>query len=106
MQSITPSQLKELMNDPEAEIIIVDVREHWETERCQIENSLHIPMATIPNSLHLLEFNLPIIVYCHHGMRSAQVAHFLTGRGFIHVLNLEGGIDAWARDVDQTMATY
>ena len=106
MQSITPAQLKDLMNDPEAEIIIVDVREDWELERCTIEDSLHIPMGTIPDSLHQLEFNLPIIVYCHHGLRSMQVANFLTEKGYIHVLNLEGGINAWAQEVEPKMATY
>jgi len=106
MESITPTQLRDLMNDPEAEIIIVDVREEWELERCKIENSLHIPMSTIPHELHQLEFNLPIIVYCHHGLRSMQVVNFLASRGFIHVLNLEGGINAWAQNVDPDMVTY
>ena len=106
MQNISPKQLKDLINDPEAEIIIVDVREEWELERCKIDNSLHIPMTTIPNELHQLEFNLPIIVYCHHGMRSMQVANFLVSRGFIHVLNLEGGINAWAQEVEPEMEIY
>ncbi len=106
MQSITPLQLKNLMDDPEAEIMIVDVREAWELEHCKIDNAMHIPMGLIPSSLHLLEFNLPIIVYCHHGLRSMHVANFLTSRGFIHVLNLEGGINAWAREIDPEMRTY
>ena len=106
MDSITPVQLKDLMSDPEAEIIIVDVREDWELERCKIDNCLHIPMGAIPNSLHQLEFNLPIIVYCHHGLRSMQVANFLTSHGYIHVLNLEGGINAWAQDVEPEMEIY
>lgn len=106
MNSITPIQLKDLLKDDEAEIILVDVREDWELERCKIDGCLHIPMNTIPDSLHKLEFNLPIVVYCHHGMRSLQVVNFLTSRGYNHALNLEGGIDAWAKDVDSEMATY
>ncbi len=106
MESISPAQLRDLMNDPEAEIIIIDVREDWELEHCKITNCLHIPMNLIPDSLHQLEFNLPIIVYCHHGLRSMQIANFLTSHGYIHVLNLEGGINAWANDVDSDMATY
>lgn len=106
MDSITAKQLSDLINDPEAEIIIVDVREAWELEQCKIDSAIHIPMGEISNSLRQLEFNLPIIVYCHHGLRSMQVANYLTGQGFIHVINLEGGINAWAQDVDPDMATY
>ncbi|MFK8068158.1 MAG: rhodanese-like domain-containing protein [Gammaproteobacteria bacterium] len=106
MDSITVTQLAKLINDPEAEIILVDVREEWEVEICKIDPSLHIPMSSIPNSLDQLEFNLPIIVYCHHGLRSLHVAHFLNDQGFIHVLNLDGGINAWADEVDPEMAKY
>lgn len=104
--TITSPQLNELLNDEHAEIILVDVRESWELERCKIDNCLHIPMNSIPESLHKLQFNLPIIVYCHHGMRSMQVVNFLASRGYNHVLNLEGGIHAWAQSVDPSMATY
>lgn len=106
MDSISAKQLSDLIKDPDAEIILVDVRETWELEQCKIEPSLHIPMGEIPKSLRQLEFNLPIIVYCHHGLRSMQVANYLTGQGFIHVINLDGGINAWAQDVDPDMATY
>lgn len=106
MESVTPAQLNDLIDDPEAEIQLVDVREQWEVDLCQIENSIHIPMANIPASFHLIEFNLPIVVYCHHGMRSLQVAQFLENGGYIHVLNLLGGIDAWAREIDPQMKSY
>ncbi len=106
MESITVTELASLIKDPDAEIMIVDVREDWEYQLCHIEDCIHIPMGTIPASLDKLEFNLPIIVYCHHGMRSQQVGMFLQGQGFNHVLNLEGGIDAWARLVDTSMSQY
>ena len=48
----------------------------------------------------------PIIVLCHHGMRSAQVQRYLQARGFEQVINLAGGIHAWAIDVDPDMAQY
>lgn len=106
MEIITVSDLANLKADPEAEILLVDVREDWERAHCAIEDSIHIPMNTVPNSLDKLEFNLPIIVYCHHGMRSMQVAMYLESQGFNHVLNLEGGIDAWARQIEPSMALY
>ena len=106
MENITVSELSKLISDPDAEILLVDVREAWERELCAITESLHIPMNTVPNSLEKLEFNLPIVIYCHHGMRSMQVGMYLESHGYNHVLNLEGGIDACAREVDQTMAQY
>jgi rhodanese-related sulfurtransferase len=47
-----------------------------------------------------------VVVICHHGIRSQQVALFLDHHGFSAVLNLQGGVDAWARDVDPAMAKY
>ncbi|MFP5406590.1 MAG: rhodanese-like domain-containing protein, partial [Gammaproteobacteria bacterium] len=48
----------------------------------------------------------PVVCLCHHGMRSMQVASFLAGNGIRDVYNLSGGIDAWAREVDPSCATY
>ena len=47
-----------------------------------------------------------IVVICHHGIRSQQVANFLKQMGFNNLSNLAGGIDAWARDIEPTMARY
>jgi rhodanese-related sulfurtransferase len=47
------------------------------------------------------------VVICHHGIRSLQVARYLEEHlGFSNVINLAGGVDAWARDVDRQMAVY
>ncbi len=84
----------------------LDVREPWEHELCHIEGDLHIPMNEIPERLAEIPQDRPLIVVCHHGMRSYQVAEFLLARGFTDVANLDGGIDAWARAVDPALALY
>ena len=85
---------------------LLDVREPWEHELCHIAGDLHIPMGQIPERLADIPQHRPLIVVCHHGMRSYQVAEFLLARGFADVANLDGGIDAWARAVDPTLARY
>jgi rhodanese-related sulfurtransferase len=53
-----------------------------------------------------LDSEREIVLICHHGIRSRQVGMFLLQKGFQHLINLEGGVDAWARDVDVEMAIY
>jgi rhodanese-related sulfurtransferase len=87
-------------------IVFLDVREHSELEICRIEGTLHIPMGEIPERTDSLPRDKSIIVVCHHGMRSAQVQRYLLARGFEEVINLTGGIHAWAIDVEPEMARY
>lgn len=86
--------------------LLLDVREDDEREVARIEPSLHIPMGELPRRLSELPSERTIIVYCHHGSRSQMVGAFLEQEGFRSVINLQGGIDAWAADVDPTMARY
>ncbi len=92
--------------DEQPDLTLLDVREDWEYAICHLANSKHIPMQQIPGQLSSLDLEAPIVVICHHGMRSLQVAYFLSQSGFKDVTNLTGGIDAWAREIDQGMATY
>mgnify|MGYP001806174874 CR=1 FL=1 len=87
-------------------LVILDVREPWETALCVLPDSLVIPMSQIAARLAELPATLPVVVVCHHGVRSAQVAAWLRSNGFPHTLNLSGGIDAWARAIDPAMRTY
>ncbi len=50
--------------------------------------------------------NTEIIVFCHHGMRSAQVTAWLGQQGWTNVVNMTGGIDAWAREIEPSVGTY
>lgn len=85
---------------------VLDVREPWETDICQIDGSLLLPLGTLPQSLDRLPQDKPLVVVCHHGMRSMQAVMWLRSQGFENAVNLRGGIDAWARQFEPRMATY
>ncbi|WP_341677570.1 rhodanese-like domain-containing protein [Niveibacterium sp. SC-1] len=85
---------------------LLDVREPWETEICKITDSRLIPMSTVPMRVGELDPDKPLVVICHHGARSAQVGYFLERNGFAEVINLAGGVAAWAEQVDPAMARY
>jgi len=106
MLHFTPTQLAEHLESGEQALTLLDVRETWEFETCHIDGSVLIPMGEIPSKLTQIDNELPIVVICHHGRRSFNVATFLEGNGFKNVINLTGGVDAWAKEVDSAMATY
>jgi rhodanese-related sulfurtransferase len=85
---------------------ILDVREARELDVCRLEGALHVPMAEIPARADDLPTDQLLVVICHHGARSQMVVDFLRNAGFDNAVNLEGGIDAWACDIDQSMARY
>jgi adenylyltransferase/sulfurtransferase len=105
LEEITPQELKARLDAPERPIL-VDVREDWETRLCRLENALHIPMEELEFRTDELSPAEDIVVYCHHGVRSAAVADYLRRLGFARVRNLAGGLDAWARTVEPTMRRY
>ena len=86
--------------------LLLDVREAWEVALCSLPGSVHIPMGQVPARLDEIDPEAPVVCVCHHGVRSARVAWILERSGFGRVFNLEGGIDAWARQVDPACATY
>jgi rhodanese-related sulfurtransferase len=110
MEQITPHALKTLLEEHdqigEQPPVLLDVREPWEHAICRIEGSALLPMRQIPAAIGTLEPDRPTVVICHHGIRSLQVARFLDQQGFQRVINLSGGIAAWANDVDREMPTY
>ena len=106
MRELSATQLRDYLASDSNNPLLLDVREPWEFRVCQIEGSQLIPMGQIPTSLKALDPQRETVVICHHGIRSRQVAMFLEYQGFADVINLAGGVDAWARDVDRKMATY
>ena len=105
MDEITPQELKTRF-DRNDRPVLVDVRDDWETKLCRLENALHIPMEELEFRTEELNQQDEIVVYCHHGVRSAAVADYLRRLGFPRVRNLAGGLDAWASTIDRTMRRY
>ncbi len=105
MKSISPTSLKTKLDAGEKPRLL-DVREAWEYDLCSIEGSSNISMSNIDQILNEFKPDDEIIVICHHGMRSFQVANYLEGQDYTNITNLEGGVDAWAKSVDAAMAQY
>jgi rhodanese-related sulfurtransferase len=105
LDEITPQQLKQRL-DANDRPVLLDVREDWETKLCRLEHALHIPIEELEFRSEELNATDEVVVYCHHGVRSAAVAEYLRGQGFTRARNLAGGLDAWARSVDPTMRRY
>ena len=103
---ITVDQLKALLAT-EHPPLLLDVREPWEHATAHIEPSTLIPMNDIPGRAHQeLDEEAPIVVLCHHGMRSLSVASWLRQQGFDKAQSVSGGIDAWSRTIDPTVPRY
>jgi len=106
MRELSPQELQEYLQNTDAEPLLLDVREPAEFEICHIDGSQLLPMGKVAASVDELPQQRPIVVICHHGMRSYSIARYLEQQGFEPVFNLRGGLDAWARMVDLDMPTY
>lgn len=105
MDEITAQELKERLGR-NAELQIVDVREPEEFAICNLGGEL-IPLGDLPKQVNRIRRDVPVVMVCHHGFRSAQAILYLTQRlGYDNLLNLKGGIHAWATQVDPTMRVY
>ena len=107
MEEISATEAAELLQSAEADtVVLLDVREDVELSIAAIDGALHIPMGQIPERIGELNPDQTIVVMCHTGGRSAQVATYLSQQGFPAVFNLDGGIQAWSRSVDPTIPEY
>ncbi len=104
MRNLNPRELAEWLKAHRP--LLLDVREPWEFEICHLADSQLVPMAQIPAWAQRTDPDQEIVVICHHGIRSRQVAMYLEHLGFSNVINLAGGVEAWARELDPQMATY
>ncbi len=89
-----------------AEPLLLDVREPWEFDICHIEGSINLPMAQIPQNMERFQDAAEIVVICHHGIRSQRVIQFMQQQLGQTLINLDGGVDAWAHDVDADIPVY
>ena len=107
MTQITPQLLQQWLSDRARKPpVLLDVREPWEYQTCRIEGSMLTPMRTIPAKVQELDRASDTVLICHHGTRSYQVGLFLERYGFSNLYNLQGGVNAWADQVEPTMPKY
>jgi rhodanese-related sulfurtransferase len=102
---ISPAEAAALLQQKHARII--DVREPWEFTAARIEGSLSMPMGDVPARAHQeLDPEERLLIVCHHGVRSMNVAVWLRNQGFEQAQSLRGGIDAWSLEVDPAVGRY
>ncbi len=105
MDEITVQELKDRLGK-QNKMQLIDVREPEEFSLCNLGGEL-IPLGELPKQANRIRRDIPVVVICHHGFRSAQAINYLTQRlGYDNLLNLKGGIHAWATQVDPTMTVY
>ena len=103
---ITPAALKRRIDNGE-KFRLIDVREPEEHKICRIEGATLIPVRDIPQQFeHLEQAVEPLVVFCHHGVRSLRVVEWLRGQGLEECQSLTGGIDAWSVEVDPSVPRY
>lgn len=111
MRELNAQQVKEYLDTYQSETdklppLLLDVRQPWEYDVCKIADSVLVPMSEIPAKVESLDLDRETIVICHHGIRSRSVGRYLEQSGFNNIINLSGGVDQWAKTVDNQMATY
>jgi len=96
-------ELKKMLKNNE--VVLLDVREPYEIEICNVKGSLFIPMNEIAKNIEQLDKEKRYAVMCHSGVRSLYVSNYLNSLGY-STLNVTGGIERWATDVDKSMKRY
>lgn len=96
--------------DPETPPVLwIDCREQDEHAICHVEGATLVPLSNFVTAMEQAvpeDKNIPMIVYCHHGMRSLQATHFLRQKGHSNVWSMAGGIDLWAQEIDSKVPRY
>ena len=107
MQQLSPDGLQRWLADGGRHApFLLDVRELWEFAHCRIDGTQSMPMGAVPSRLAELPKDQDIVVICHHGGRSQQIALLLERSGFDRVYNLQNGVHTWALQIDPTMPRY
>ena len=105
-QSITVQELADRLTNGD-DLFLLDVRERPEFELCHLDGAVLIPVSMIPNNLKRIPTDRPVVVYCHHGIRSGNVISYLSSQtDLTNIYNLVGGIHAWATEIEPEMAIY
>jgi len=103
---IRPQEVKRRLDTGE-KLRMIDVREVFEFQQARIDGAELIPMRSVPQNLASLESEeRPVIVFCHHGMRSLQVVSWLREQGVENCTSMAGGIDRWSLEIDSSVPRY
>jgi rhodanese-related sulfurtransferase len=103
---VAPAELKTILAGEDAPFLL-DVREAWETTAVGFPGAHAMPMGEVPaRAFNELGPDQRIVVICHHGVRSLNVANWLRNQGFEQAQSLRGGIDAWSREIDPALTRY
>jgi len=107
MLEITVAEVKAKLDAGEA-LHLLDVREREEIAICSLPGAEQIPMMQLFTGMKRTEAaaDAPIVIFCHHGIRSLEAARLLQMQGFTNVKSMAGGIDAWADEFDPSMTRY
>lgn len=105
VKEVSPQELQSLLSSGQ-EYTLLDVRQPWEFKICHLANSINIPLGDLPKASIQLPDDKELVTICHHGLRSKQAAILLEQCGYQNVISLQGGVDAWARDINPTMERY
>src|SRR5690606_12585877 len=101
----TPRQIRARLDAGEP-LLLLDVREPFELDICHLDGAQNIPMSEIGYRWQEIPRDRPVVVFCHTGIRSANLIAALREAGYTSLINLAGGIDAWSREVDSSIARY
>jgi adenylyltransferase/sulfurtransferase len=105
LPELTPMELAARLADADAPALL-DVREPYEHQIARLPDARLVPLATLPAAVGTLDRERELVVFCHHGGRSARAVEFLRQQGLRRVRNLTGGIDRWSREVDADVPRY
>ncbi|MEN9674139.1 MAG: hypothetical protein RIS76_35 [Verrucomicrobiota bacterium] len=107
METLTPTELARRLREPHPPRLL-DVREPEEHAFCALPDSRLLPLGELgTRAAELADWeDQEIVVYCHHGIRSARAVGMLHQMGFTRVFNLSGGVDRWTAEVDPAFPRY
>jgi len=105
--TITPRELRELL-DADKKVALIDVREPVEWDIVHIDGAELVPKSTLESGdgLAKLPQDRQAVLYCKTGIRSAEALVAVKKAGFADAVHLQGGIAAWAKQVDPDMVMY
>lgn len=104
MKEITVEELKRMQDNGE-DFQLIDVREDFEYQQSNLGGEL-IPLSGILIEADKIDKEKPVVIMCRSGKRSAMAIMQLEQQGFTNLYNLQGGILAWAQEIDPTISVY